>query len=217
MLTVAKSRSLPAELAIYPVEADQQPTLIDALTEYVTTFLKPQPGFIGAALHKSRDGQRVVSYVQWNEQEAYTACINNSDVPSPSEHLTQFPAPNARLYEVFISEPAGSEMTIATGTPNLVNFGIFKLRNPRDQPRFLAATEAAVELVKGQPGLITTHFHRSYDGAMAVNYGLWSSHDDYVAMNANPPFAGPLLEMKRLADNEFQMSLYEIVFAESVV
>lgn len=49
---------------------------------------------------------------------------------------------------------------------------------------------------------------------MAVNYGLWSSHEDYVAMNANPPFTKPLAEMRRLADNEFQMSLYKIVFTD---
>lgn len=105
-------------------------------------------------------------------------------------------------------------MTISTNIQGLINFGIFKLRNPQDQPRFLEATKEAVQLVARQPGLATTHFHRSLDGAMAVNYGLWSSHEDYVAMNANPPFTEPLAEMRRLASDEFQMSLYEIVFTD---
>jgi hypothetical protein len=47
-----------------------------------------------------------------------------------------------------------------------------------------------------------------------VNYGLWSSQEEYAAMNANPPFAEPLIEMRSLADNEFQPTLYEVVFTE---
>jgi heme-degrading monooxygenase HmoA len=213
MLTVNKNNPVVAEIDIFPVEAEQQQSLVDKLIEDIKTVFKQQPGFVAAAVHRSRDGQRVVNYVQWKSQKDYESYVND-EVPLISSRLCAFPAPNSRLYEIFISEPSDSEMTISKNTDGLINFGIFKLRNPQDQPSFLEATKKAVQLVTGQPGLVTTHFHRSLDGAMAVNYGLWSSHEDYVAMNANPPFAEPLLEMRRLADNEFQMSLHEIVFTE---
>jgi heme-degrading monooxygenase HmoA len=215
MLTVTKNNPVLAEIDIFPVEPDRQRSLIDNLIEDIKTVFKPQPGFVAAAVHRSRDGLRVVNYVQWNSQNDYEAYINKAEIPLLSSRLSAFSAPNSHLYEIFISEPANSQMTISTTIEGLINFGIFKLRNPLDQPRFLEATQEAVQLVTGQPGLVTTHFHRSLDGAMAVNYGLWSSHAEYVAMNENPPFAEPLLEMRRLADNEFQMSLYEVVFVES--
>ncbi len=214
MLTVTKNKPVFAQLDIFPIQPEQQQPLVDSLIDYVKTILKQQPGFIADAIHKSRDGLRVVNYVQWKSQEDYEAYVNNSQVPSISTQLSTFPAPNSHLYEIFISEPADSEMNISTNIEGLINFGIFKLRNPHDQPRFLEATKKSVELISGQPGLVTTHFHRSLDGAMAVNYGLWSSHADYVAMNDNPPMAEPLAEMRRLADNEFQMSLHEVVFTE---
>ncbi|BDA74895.1 hypothetical protein RIVM261_085020 [Rivularia sp. IAM M-261] len=36
----------------------------------------------------------------------------------------------------------------------------------------------------------------------------------YANMNANPPMAEPLKQMRALAKNEFQMSLYEVVHTE---
>ncbi|MBD2100659.1 antibiotic biosynthesis monooxygenase [Leptolyngbya sp. FACHB-261] len=215
MLTVTKDNSISAEIDIFPTEPQQQQSLIDGLINYIQTVFKQQPGFVAAAIHRSRDGMRVVNYVQWASPSDYEAYVNNAEIPSLSNQLSTFPASNSRLYEILVSEPTNSKMQISTDIKGLINFGIFKLRNPKDQPRFLKATQEAVDLVAGQAGLVTTHFHRSLDGAMVVNYGLWSNHKDYVAMNENPPFAGPLLEMLRLADNEFQMSLYEVVFTET--
>jgi len=92
---------------------------------------------------------------------------------------------------------------------------MFRLKDPAHQPRFLEATAEAIRQISRQAGLITTHFHRSLCGARAINYGLWSSQELYAKMNANPPMAEPLSVMRSLVNNEFQMSLHEVVFAES--
>lgn len=113
-----------------------------------------------------------------------------------------------------MSEPADSQMQITANMTGLINFGVFKLKDPANQPRFLEATAEAIQQISGQDGLISTHFHRSLDGARAINYGLWSSQEVYAKMNANPPMAEPLLQMKSFANNEFQMSLHEVVHTE---
>lgn len=172
MISIAKNNPVLASIDIFPVEPEQQHLLVDSLIDDIKTAFKQQPGFVAAAVHRSRDGLRVVNYVQWQTQNDYEAYINNSEIPSLSSRLSAFPAPNSQLYEIFISEPADSQMTISTNIQGLINFGIFKLRNPQDQPHFLDATKEAVQLVARQPGLVTTHFHRSLDGAMAVNYGI---------------------------------------------
>lgn len=214
MLKIFNNNSVLAEIDIFVTQPDQQWLLIDSLIAYTKTIFKKQPGYIANAIHRSCDGLRVVNYVQWQSESDYQTYVNNRDI-ALATRITGFFPPDSHLYEIFISEPADSQMQIATGAGGLINFGIFKLKNPADQPRFLEATREAVGLVAGQAGLVTTHFHRSLDGSRAINYGLWSSQEEYAKMNERPPFAEPLVQMRSLANNEFQLSLYEIVFTET--
>ena len=205
MLTVFKANSVLAEMDIFVTLPDQQWQLIDSLIDYSKTILKQQPGYVANAIHRSLDGMRVTNYVQWQKQSDYETYSNNGDI-SLATKITGFFAPDTHLYEIFISEPADSQMQITTDMNELINFGVFKLKDPANQSKFLEATAEAVEQISGLDGLITTHFHRSLDGARAINYGLWSSQEVYAKMNANPPMAEPLLRMKSYANNEFQMS-----------
>jgi hypothetical protein len=214
MLTVFKDNPALAELDIFVTQPDQQWLLIDELIAYTQDILKQQPGYIASAIHRSLDGLKVVNYVQWQNQASYDAYINNRDIALATK-ITGFFAPDSHLYDIFMSEPADSQMQIRVDMPELVNFGMFRLKNPTDQPRFLEATAEAIQQISGQSGLITTHFHRSLDGARAINYGLWSSQELYAKMNASPPMAEPLRVMRSLANNEFQMSLHQVVFTES--
>lgn len=214
MLTVFKGNSILAELDIFVTQPDQQWLLIDSLTAYTHDILKQQSGYVANAVHRSLDGLRVVNYVQWQNQASYETYINNRDI-ALANRITGFFAPDSHLYDIFMSEPADSQMEITASMPALINFGIFRLKDPANQSRFLEATAEAIRQISGQSGLMTTHFHRSLDGARAVNYGLWSSQELYARMNANPPMAEPLAEMFSLANNEFQMSLHEVVFTET--
>ncbi|MBD1918344.1 MULTISPECIES: antibiotic biosynthesis monooxygenase [Cyanophyceae] len=214
MLTVFKDNSVLAGLDIFVTQPDQQWILIDELIAYTHDILKQQSGYIANAIHRSLDGLKVVNYVQWQNQASYQAYINNRNIALATK-ITGFFAPDSHLYDIFMSEPADSQMQIRMNMPELVNFGIFRLKNPPDQPRFLESTAEAIQQISGQSGLITTHFHRSLDGARAINYGLWNSQELYAKMNANPPMAEPLQVMRSLANNEFQMSLHQVVFTES--
>lgn len=214
MLTVFKANSVLAEMDIFVTLPDQQWQLVDSLIDYSKTILKQQPGYVANAIHRSLDGMRVTNYVQWQSQSDYEIYSNDRSIAIATK-ITGFFAPDTHLYEIFMSEPAGSQMKITANMTELVNFGVFKLKDPANQPHFLEATAEAIQQISGQDGLITTHFHRSLDGARAINYGLWSSQEVYAKMNANPPMAEPLLQMKSLANNEFQMSLHEVVYTEA--
>ena len=211
MLTVFKDNPVLAELDIFVTQPDQQWLLLDSLIAYTHNIFKQQPGYIANAIHRSLDGLRVVNYVQWQSQADYEVYINNRDIALATK-ITGFFAPDSHLYEIFMSEPADSQIQITVNMPELINFGIFRLKDSANQPRFLEATAEAIRQISGQAGLINTHFHRSLDGARAINYGLWSSQELYAKMTVNPPMAEPLLEMLSLANNEFQMSLHEVVF-----
>ncbi len=44
---------------------DRQAAIVDSLRRFTEGFAMSQPGFIGASVHASLDGARVVNYVQW--------------------------------------------------------------------------------------------------------------------------------------------------------
>jgi quinol monooxygenase YgiN len=217
MPTISKDQDVITVMAVYATQPEEQQRLIDTVRDFTLAAMRLQPGFISSTIHRSLDGVRVINYAQWRSQEEYFAFIKNADVKVKAAKLAEFSKPDLHLYEIFISEPVGSAVQVSTETEGLINFGIFKMKKPENQTRFMELAKEAVTMVAGQLGLVSTHFHRSIagDGAVCVNYGLWKTQAEYAAMVDHPPFAGPIIEMLELADNEFQKSLYKIVFTES--
>jgi quinol monooxygenase YgiN len=217
MPVITKAQDVTTVMAIYTIEPERQQKLVDTIQTFIQSAMKHQPGFISSTIHRSLDGLRVINYAQWKSQEEYFAFIKNADVKAAAASLAEFPKPDLHLYEIFISEPEGSQLKISPNIEGLINFGIFKMKKPENQARLIELAKESVGLVSGQPGLVSTHFHRSIagEGAVCVNYGLWTTQAEYAAMVDNPPFVGPIVEMLDLADNEFQKSLYKIVFTES--
>lgn len=50
------------------VRPENQDELLDVLDEATQGTVRNQPGFIGATIHRSFDGKRVVSYSQWRSR-----------------------------------------------------------------------------------------------------------------------------------------------------
>jgi heme-degrading monooxygenase HmoA len=151
---------------------------------------------------RSRDGLRVTSYIQWSDSASYVA----------TEPFADFVVPDVHLFELFAAETAGSQLHLSPNLDGLINFGIFKMKQPEYQPRFVELFTHALEMVSGQAGLISTHAHRSLDGLQCINFGHWRSIEAFAAMDANRPFSPIFQEMLDLANNEYQKSLHEIVF-----
>ncbi|UFP94546.1 antibiotic biosynthesis monooxygenase family protein [Gloeobacter morelensis] len=202
MPAIARSSGLPAEFAVFAVEPEQQSALVQSLIAHIESTAQPLPGFVSGTVHRSRDGLRVTGYIQWATPDTYVA----------TPPLADFASPDAHLYEIFAEEPAGSQMQTFTGMEGLINFGIFKMKAPENQPRFVELFIQALGMVSGQTGLISTHAHRSLDGWRCINYGHWRSLEEYAAMDCNRPFSSIFAEMLSLADNEYQPTLHEVVF-----
>jgi heme-degrading monooxygenase HmoA len=202
MPTINQANGLLAEFAIFPVEPDSQASLVEGAIQNIESTLKHKAGFVSGSVFRSRDGLRVTSYVQWSDRSSYTA----------TQPFTDFPIPDVHLFEIFAAEPQGSELHLSPNMDGLINFGIFKMKHPDRQIRFVELFRQALEMVAGQPGLISTHAHRSLDGWRCINFGHWRSLKDYAAMDSNRPFSPIFGEMLDLADNEYQKTLHEVVF-----
>jgi heme-degrading monooxygenase HmoA len=202
MPTINKANGLLAEFAIFPVEPISQKSLVECSIQNIESTLKLHPGFSSGTVLRSRDGLRVTSYVQWAGRESYLVSQPFSDAAPPDIHL----------FEIFAAEPEDSELQLSLNMNGLINFGIFKMKQPENQPRFVALFRQALEMVSGQAGLISTHAHRSLDGWRCINFGHWQSLAEFTAMDSNRPFSPLFGEMLELADNEYQKTLHEVVF-----
>lgn len=202
MPVVSKANGLLAEFAIFPVEPDVQASLVEKAIQSIESVLKQNTGFVSGTVLRSRDGLRVTSYIQWANQNSYV----------PTQPLTDFAFPDAHLFEIFAEEPEASELNLSLGMDGLINFGIFKMKQPENQTRFIELFREALVLVSRQAGLISTHAHRSLDGWRCINFGHWRSLEEYTAMDTNRPFSPLFGEMLDLANNEYQKTLHEVVF-----
>lgn len=191
-----------AEFAIFPVEPDNQANLVEKAVQNVESVLRQNTGVVSSTVLRSRDGLRVTSYTQWANQDSYIA----------TQRFTDSAVPDVHLFEIFAEEPEASELNLSSGMDGLINFGIFKMKQPENQTRFIELFREALVLVSGQAGLISTHAHRSLDGWRCINFGHWRSLEEYAAMDANRPFSPLFDEMLDLANNEYQKTLHEVVF-----
>ena len=201
MPIVDKANGLLAEFAILPAEPDNQASLVARAIQNIDT-LKHHPGFASGTVLRSRDGIRVTSYVQWRDLASYVATQSFADIADLDLHI----------FEIFAAEPESTALQLSPNMSGLINFGIFKMKQPENQPRFIELFRQALEMVSGQAGLISTHAHRSFDGWRCINFGHWESLEKFAAMDSNRPFSPLFGEMLELADNEYQKTLHEVVF-----
>jgi heme-degrading monooxygenase HmoA len=129
-----------------------------------------------------------------------------------TQPFTNFTVADVHLFEIFAEEPEGSQLHLSSDMGGLINFGIFKMKQPENQPRFVELFRDALGMVSGQGGLFSTHAHRSLDGWRCINFGHWNSSEEFSAMDSNRPFSPIFGEMLDLADNEYQKTLHELVF-----
>lgn len=202
MPIISHHHGLLAEFAIFSVDPDRQAQLTEQVISTIESTFKSRPSFVSGSVLRSRDGLRVTSYIQWAERDSYLV------MPL----LPGFTPPDVHLFDIFAAEPPDSELNLAVGMDGFINFGIFKMKQPEYQPRFVELFQQALTMVSGQAGLISTHAHRSLDGLRCINFGHWQSVEDFTAMDSNRPFSTLFAEMLDLANNEYQKTLHEVVF-----
>jgi heme-degrading monooxygenase HmoA len=74
-MLITKEGNLVTLINVFETTPEQQQELIDAWTRF-TEGIKDEPGFIGAALHKSTDGVRVINYAHWRSEADFGSFVN---------------------------------------------------------------------------------------------------------------------------------------------
>ena len=75
MITIARDRDVVTLINSFSCEPQHQQHLIGAWIRATEERLGRLPGIISAALHRSKDGTRVVNYAQWKSAENWEKSV----------------------------------------------------------------------------------------------------------------------------------------------
>ncbi len=72
MSEIAQSNGICTQITTVKLPAGNQDEVLNLMKERAR-FMATQPGFISVNLHRSKDGNHVVNYVQWTSADKLTA------------------------------------------------------------------------------------------------------------------------------------------------
>jgi heme-degrading monooxygenase HmoA len=106
-MRISREGHLVAVINVFETKPEQQQELIDQWIRFVEE-VAGEPGMIGAALHRSADGTRVVNYAQWRSEEDFESFVKKyHEQMEARRSLAQRVDPH--LYEVvYLFERRGS-------------------------------------------------------------------------------------------------------------
>ena len=81
--TISTEQDLMTFVNVFTCEPEHQQELTDVLVE-ATAVMLTIDGFVSANLHQSRDGRRVVNYVQWLSEEHFQRMLQD---PRAKPHM----------------------------------------------------------------------------------------------------------------------------------
>lgn len=98
---ISKDNGGVALINVLTVEPENQQRVADLLVEISNKWMKHQPGFISANIHKSLDGTHVVNYAQWQSAEDYEVMIKNPQTGAQMGEIVNLAKWEYHLYEVY--------------------------------------------------------------------------------------------------------------------
>ena len=95
-------KNLYTLINVFTVDPDKQQQLVDTLIETTEGWVKPQPGFISASIHKSLDGTKVVNYshAQQSNKEGFDQRGADPHMRIRMALALQLGKPDAHFYSI---------------------------------------------------------------------------------------------------------------------
>jgi len=106
-MLISQQNNILTLINVFDTTPERQQTLIDQWIRF-TEAIKDEPGFLGAVLHKSTDGTRMLHYAQWRSGADFDNFLkrHNADFAQFSQNATRI---DPHTYEVvYLHERAGS-------------------------------------------------------------------------------------------------------------
>ena len=107
-MRVSREGNLITLINVFEMKPEQQQELIDQWIR-LAEEVKEEPDFIGAALHRSADGTRVINYAQWRSDADYSSFLKKYREYMETTFVPFASRIDPHLYEVvYLREREGS-------------------------------------------------------------------------------------------------------------
>ncbi|MGH2479652.1 MAG: antibiotic biosynthesis monooxygenase family protein [Ktedonobacteraceae bacterium] len=104
---ISQEGNLTTLINVFETRPEQQQVLLDELSRFASSVIKEEPACLGAALHRSADGLRVVNYAQWRSQEDLDRFVKKYREQMQAQ-LQLAERANAHVYQVaYLGESVG--------------------------------------------------------------------------------------------------------------
>lgn len=100
MTTIKVDKDIVTLINEFTIEPSKQQELIDALVETTKKVWRMQEGFISASIHKSKDGKKVVNYIQYKGKEAFEKRLDNPEAIIHMNEILSMAKADGNLYDV---------------------------------------------------------------------------------------------------------------------
>lgn len=194
---------------------ERQRATVEAVTAAWDAHPWPTPGLCSYAVFAGGDGDTLLHYSQWADEDAYWAFVRNGRDARTGEVFAAVPEiERVELvgYRLYRSTHPATEAT-APGCFVTVTVEFDEPDAKRQQEWVDGVFDGAEKDPRPQEGLIAAHFHLSTDGARVLNFAEWTSeqaHRDAVeapgggARTAATDFPG----VKSLTFERFHLQLH---------
>lgn len=85
-------------------DATKQQKVVDMLEEASKQILSKHDGFISTRIHKSLDGKKIMSYVQWKNEDAIEKMLNDPRAIIQMNDIASEAKVERTLYELVFAE-----------------------------------------------------------------------------------------------------------------
>lgn len=104
MTTIKVDKDIITLINVFTVDPSRQQQLVDALVETTKEVWRSQDGFISASVHKSKDGKKVVNYIQYKGKEAFDKRLDNPEAVIRMNKVLSMAKADGHLYDVVFTD-----------------------------------------------------------------------------------------------------------------
>jgi heme-degrading monooxygenase HmoA len=104
MTTIDTETDVTTLINVFTVAPERQDELVSLLANATEETMCHLPGFISTNIHRSRDGERVVNYAQWESEADYEAIFERPDVREHMDGALELATADYHLYDVAFTD-----------------------------------------------------------------------------------------------------------------
>jgi hypothetical protein len=104
MTTIKVDKDIITLINVFTVDPSRQQELVDALVETTKEVWRYQDGFNSASVHKSKDGKKVVNYIQYKGKEAFDKRLDNPEAVIRMNKILSMAKADGHLYDVVFTD-----------------------------------------------------------------------------------------------------------------